>query len=148
MQDLRIGLIQTQQFWEDKTADQFSPLTLARPVFELICGRFTLRERVLRAWNIDRWGVWIRSCLTAVYREDHPEAHLNDREWMNEGQVLLINGRWLMSDLSELPCQPNQVAVCQEEVVALWLEEGEWDQYSDLTYEETLGRLASSNGGN
>lgn len=131
-------------FWENETAEQFSPLTLARPVFELICGRFSLRERLLRAWDVDQWGVWIRSYLTAVYREEHPEAYLNHSTWLQDGNVLLINGRWLPADLSELPCVPSEVACCEGEVVALWLAAEEWDQFADLNITETIHRLADS----
>ncbi|MCH5377398.1 MAG: hypothetical protein JJ992_25845, partial [Planctomycetes bacterium] len=131
-------------FWEDETANQFAPLTLTRPVFELICGRYSLRERILRAWNIDQWGASIRPYLTAVYREACPEACLNDTGWLNEGQILLINGRWLPAMLSELPCELTEVACCQGEVVAIWLNQDEWGQYSDLSLGETVRRLATS----
>ena len=35
-------------FIEDSFAANFHPLTLARPVFELVCGQHSLRERIVR----------------------------------------------------------------------------------------------------
>ncbi|MDB4637667.1 putative sugar nucleotidyl transferase [Planctomycetaceae bacterium] len=80
-------------FWEDETAEQFYPLALARPVFELVCGRYSVRERLQRAWDLTEWGAVIRPYLAAVYRESEPDTRLNDDQWLNQGGMLLLNGR-------------------------------------------------------
>ena len=66
-----------------------------RPVFELMCGRFSLRERVVRSHAPDEWGAVVRGALAETYREEHPAARVNDIEWIREESVLFINGRWL-----------------------------------------------------
>lgn len=129
-------------FWEDDSTSQFSPLTLARPVFELVCGRFSLRERLQRAWQLSEWGALLRPHLTAVYRESEPEARLNDEQWLDEGGILLLNGRWMPEILTQLPCQPHQSAWVGEEPVALWLEEGEWSESSSTPLRDRIRRVA------
>ena len=91
-------------FYEDATAENFSPIALTRPVFELVCGRFSLRERVLKSLNVTEWGVFLRPHLEETYRESHLEAHVNDLSWLREAPTLFINGRWLptQDDLNNL----------------------------------------------
>lgn len=82
-------------FFEDRTALQFGPLTQLRPVFELLCGHYTVRERTLSGIPCDAWGACLRPELAEAYCEAHPEAHINNDVWMNSGPLTLINGRWL-----------------------------------------------------
>jgi UDP-N-acetylglucosamine diphosphorylase/glucosamine-1-phosphate N-acetyltransferase len=84
-------------FFEDSGAANFYPLALARPVFELICGRYSLRERIVRHCAATEWGVFVRENLAETYREAHPEAHVNDFVWLSRSPTLVINGRWLPS---------------------------------------------------
>lgn len=81
--------------FEDEQAEQFGPIALLRPVCELLCGHFSVRERVLRSLPVTAWGVRCREYLEESYREQHPEAHVNDETWLSEGPTLLINSRWL-----------------------------------------------------
>lgn len=129
-------------FWEDESASQFSPLTLARPVFELVCGRLTLRERLQRAWGLSEWGAILRPHLSAVYRESEPDARINDHQWLDGGGILLLNGRWMPETLKEIPCQPHQSAWVDDEPVALWLDDGEWNQTSTLDTGQRIHRIA------
>jgi len=82
-------------FLEDSIAANFHPLTLARPVFELICGQYSLRERIVRHCSVSEWGVFVREHLAEAYREAHPEAHVNDFVWLSEATTTVVNGRWL-----------------------------------------------------
>ncbi|MDA1163839.1 MAG: putative sugar nucleotidyl transferase [Planctomycetota bacterium] len=83
--------------FEDDGSDGFAPIALTRPVFELLCGQFSLRERLIRRLDVHEWGVFIRSYLEQSYREFSPEAFVNDCVWLGEEPTLLINGRWLPS---------------------------------------------------
>ncbi|MBD3674302.1 MAG: hypothetical protein HUJ26_12325 [Planctomycetaceae bacterium] len=129
-------------FWEDDSSAQFSPLTLSRPVFELVCGRFSQRERIQRAWQLTEWGAILRPHLTAVYREAEPDARLNDEQWLNEGAILLLNGRWMPATLTQLPCQPHQSAWVGDEPVAIWLDADEWSQTESGDLKDRIRRLA------
>jgi UDP-N-acetylglucosamine diphosphorylase / glucose-1-phosphate thymidylyltransferase / UDP-N-acetylgalactosamine diphosphorylase / glucosamine-1-phosphate N-acetyltransferase / galactosamine-1-phosphate N-acetyltransferase len=89
-------------YFEDSRVDQFRPLAWLRPVFELVCGHSGVRERVNRFLNPTQWGAFLRPWLVEAYQEEHPVAHLNQREWLQAGPTLLLNGRWLPG-LAQLP---------------------------------------------
>ncbi len=82
-------------FFEDEFVDDLAPIALMRPVFELVCGQFTLHERLFRQFDVSDWGAFVRPELADVLREESPEAHVNDVNWLQQGSTLLINGRWL-----------------------------------------------------
>lgn len=82
-------------FFEDTAASGFAPIALTRPVFELLCGQFSQRERVVRTCHVTEWGAFLRGFLAETYREAQPEARVNDFDWLTREQTLLINGRWL-----------------------------------------------------
>jgi UDP-N-acetylglucosamine diphosphorylase / glucose-1-phosphate thymidylyltransferase / UDP-N-acetylgalactosamine diphosphorylase / glucosamine-1-phosphate N-acetyltransferase / galactosamine-1-phosphate N-acetyltransferase len=110
-------------FFEDSGAANFHPLTLARPVFELICGRYSLRERIVRHCGATEWGVFVRDHLAETYREAHPEARVNDYVWLSRGSTLAINGRWLATaDAIRDDLQHNGAAVVNGRVAFLTLE--------------------------
>ena len=89
-------------YFEDSRVDQFRPLAWLRPVFELVCGHSGVRERVNRFLAPSQWGAFVRPWLVEAYQEEHPAAHLNQREWLQSGPTLLLNGRWLPG-LAQLP---------------------------------------------
>lgn len=109
-------------FFEDEQVSQFTPIALLRPVFELLCGHFSIRDRVLRHLPVRDWGALCRDSLVPTYGEQHPEARLNDRAWLAQDSTLLINGRWLCAP-SDLPrCDPDAVGVIDGEVAWLTLD--------------------------
>ena len=81
--------------FEDRTAGRLHPLSLARPVFELVCGRESLRRRVQRWFPGTEWGVFVRDYLQDVYAEEHPGASVNDIRTPQTQASLFINGQWL-----------------------------------------------------
>jgi len=127
-------------FFEDNSAGHFAPIALTRPVFELLCGHFGLRERM--EWfrrsrgHSDRWGAFVRSELAETFRETCPAFHVNDPHWLYEESTLLINGRWLPEPAALEQLGQEEVAVVGETVVALHLDpmeaplidEGDWNQ--------------------
>lgn len=109
--------------FEDHSALQFSPVSLMRPVFELLCGTCSLRERLLRTLPVSEWGVLIRPVLTEVYAEAHADARINDALWLSEAPTLLVNGRWLPSneDLKQLASASYETVGMQGDCVAYLL---------------------------
>ncbi|MFN9720504.1 MAG: putative sugar nucleotidyl transferase [Planctomycetota bacterium] len=81
--------------YENQSADQLSPLTLLRPVFELVCGRDSLRRRLQRWYPSAEFGAWVRPWLAEAYQEEQTEIRVNDVNWIRSGPILLINGCWL-----------------------------------------------------
>ena len=75
------------------------PLTLTRPVFDLLLGATTLGSKIARAFGVGpgplRRGAVIRPYLAAVQRQRDPHTAVNDRDWLARGPVLVVNGRWV-----------------------------------------------------
>src|SRR5437764_9457422 len=84
---------------EDNAVAGLEPLTLTRPVFDLLLGSHTLGAKIADAFGIGpgpmRRGAVIRPSLKAVRRERDPHTTLNDRDWLARGPVLVVNGRWV-----------------------------------------------------
>jgi UDP-N-acetylglucosamine diphosphorylase/glucosamine-1-phosphate N-acetyltransferase len=84
---------------EDNAVAGLEPLTLTRPVFDLILGGSTLGAKIAQAFGIGvgplRRGTVIRPYLKAVQRARDPHTAVNDRDWLARGQVIVANGRWV-----------------------------------------------------
>lgn len=112
-------------FFEDEHASSFSPIALLRPVFELLCGHFSVRERTLNVWPSTEWGVWIRAELAEVYQEEHPECRVNDLNWIRDSSALFINGRWLNQRAGVGEILPETAGWKDHELAWVWLDSTE-----------------------
>jgi UDP-N-acetylglucosamine diphosphorylase/glucosamine-1-phosphate N-acetyltransferase len=129
---------------EDNAAADLEPLTLTRPVFDLVLGSCTLGAKIARELGIGpgplRRGVVLRPYLTAIQQARDPHAAVNDREWLARGPVIVANGRWVPPPNLQLPDESGPwVGLCDglpacalvgpEEAVAL--EPGGVDRWFD-----------------
>lgn len=133
--------------FEDSSALQFTPISLLRPVFELVCGQYTSRERLLKSISVDEWGVLIRPALVDVYAEEFPDAKINDAIWLSESQTLLINGRWLPSndEISQLSqVSSDTVGVMGESIAYLLLEPEESALLTTNAWDDAIKKIAST----
>jgi UDP-N-acetylglucosamine diphosphorylase/glucosamine-1-phosphate N-acetyltransferase len=84
---------------EDNAVAGLEPLTLTRPVFDLLLGAGTIGGKIARAFGVgpgpNRRGVVIRPYLAATQKVRNPHAAVNDRAWLARGPVLVANGRWV-----------------------------------------------------
>lgn len=91
----------------EERAAQFEPLTQTRPVFDLRCGITSLADKQMRPFAPTACGVWVRPALAGLYSVQHPEVHVNDVAWLQSGDVLFVNGRWLPPAAAvEVPTTP------------------------------------------
>ncbi len=82
--------------FEDGAFANFYPLSFTRPVFELKCGYFSLRERIQNHLGSDRVCCFMRNYLASSF-EKHYEFSANKIEQIKNDDVLFVNGRrWLM----------------------------------------------------
>jgi UDP-N-acetylglucosamine diphosphorylase/glucosamine-1-phosphate N-acetyltransferase len=81
--------------FEDRGVRDLEPLTLTRPVFELLCGLTALACKQSRFFATGPRGVLVRPELAAVYRSHAADVPVNDLSWLRAAPTLLINGRWL-----------------------------------------------------
>lgn len=129
-------------FFEDRAAQQFTPIALLRPVFELICGRYSVRQRGLLQIDCDEWGVFVREYLAETYREEHRAAHVNDFLWLGAGSTLLINGRWLAPDGVFELLRGDEVGLIGDTVAYLTLDSAAAMTFIDRPWDIALAELA------
>jgi UDP-N-acetylglucosamine diphosphorylase / glucose-1-phosphate thymidylyltransferase / UDP-N-acetylgalactosamine diphosphorylase / glucosamine-1-phosphate N-acetyltransferase / galactosamine-1-phosphate N-acetyltransferase len=126
--------------FEDR-AEQLKPLALTRPVFDLRCGMVTLRQKLLRHVGESDWGVLIRPELKDLYRLQHPDAAVNDADWLSADDVILVNGRWLPPEEAfEIP-RDSCVGTVGAEVAYCRLNEGLQSAICNLKSEIAFDQL-------
>jgi UDP-N-acetylglucosamine diphosphorylase/glucosamine-1-phosphate N-acetyltransferase len=81
--------------FEDQRAAWLEPLSLARPVFDLLCGQTPLRSKQCRHFAPCAAGVLVRPYLADLFRLQHPSTPVNDLAWLRAAPAVLVNGRWL-----------------------------------------------------
>src|SRR5258708_40374345 len=74
---------------EDNAVSALEPLTLTRPVFDLLLGSSPIGSKIARAFRVGpgpaRRGVVVRPYLAAPQASRDPHTAVNDREWLARG---------------------------------------------------------------
>lgn len=128
-------------FIEDEKAHQLSPVALTRPVFELICGRMSLRERVLRTHRPAVWGSLVRPHLRDAYADEFSDTFVNDFEWLQEAPTVVINGRWMPGPASLNKVADRHVGVVDGNVAWFVLHPDEAQELSEDSWASEFGRI-------
>ncbi|MBI3408331.1 MAG: hypothetical protein HY040_08240 [Planctomycetes bacterium] len=81
--------------FEDGGVPLLEPLALTRPAFALRAGARSLFDRQSQAFPAREVGALIRPELTDLFRMQHPEIAVNDRAFLKQDTVALVNARWL-----------------------------------------------------
>jgi UDP-N-acetylglucosamine diphosphorylase/glucosamine-1-phosphate N-acetyltransferase len=81
--------------FEDRGVLDLEPLSLTRPVFELLCGLTSLAAKQSRFFPPGPRGVLVRPYLADLCRLHSPAVPVNDLTWLRAGPTVLVNGRWL-----------------------------------------------------
>ncbi len=76
--------------FEDEQYLNFEPLIFSRPVFDLVCGMTTLKEKIIRAFPKEKVALKFRNHLESFVKADNPKCKVNQ---FNDDDYLLINGR-------------------------------------------------------
>ena len=80
--------------FEDKDHLNLEPLIYSRPVYQLVCGILTLREKILQGFPGKKYSLHCRAYLQDVLRQEFPKVPINTIEG---SECLFINGR-ILSD--------------------------------------------------
>jgi UDP-N-acetylglucosamine diphosphorylase/glucosamine-1-phosphate N-acetyltransferase len=129
-------------FFEDRNAVEFGPVTQLRPVFELLCGHYTMRERVVRSQMVTEWGAFLREALVEIYHEQHPEAHVNSSGWLKQGPTVFLNGCWLPDGVALSAIEPGTVGVNEGTIAYLTVEPAEAALFDSEPYESAIYQIA------
>ncbi len=74
--------------------ERLEPLIFYRPVYDLVCGMSTLREKILRAYPETKYSLHCRPYLTQFVKANNPEVDVNN---IDDSSCLFINGNVLAS---------------------------------------------------
>lgn len=129
--------------FEDQKADDLGSISLLRPVFELLCGRKCLRERLQEWFPGSQWGALVRPRLADVYREQNPGVSVNSLSRIGEGPAFWVNGRWVPDrKVREIEVTPDTAGYLDGELVWIALEPEESALLTEENYLETLHTIA------
>ncbi len=108
--------------FEDINYLNFEPMVFVRPVYDLICGITTLKDKIIRSYGDVKISLHCRPYLTEIMQKNNPNFLVNKIE---DTECLFINGRIIATEnLSQLlPLLPaeDKVFVNGETVVAAYL---------------------------
>jgi UDP-N-acetylglucosamine diphosphorylase/glucosamine-1-phosphate N-acetyltransferase len=102
--------------FEDHGACNLEPLSLMRPVFQLLCGQTSLAAKQCRHFAPCEVGVLVRSHLAELYRLQHPRTVVNDLAWLRREPLVLVNGRWLPPAGAAVDCAGPVVGLVGNQV--------------------------------
>ena len=78
--------------FEDAGIKKFEPLSLSRPVYDLVCGYSTLKNKLLKMFPGIKYSLHCRNYLEQVVRLHNPGIEVNK---ISDDDCLFINGRVL-----------------------------------------------------
>src|SRR5437868_7035506 len=129
-------------FFEDRQALEVGPIAQLRPVFELVCGHFSLRERAIRSLPVSEWGGFIRDYLRESYQEQHSEAHINNASWLSHGSTLLLNGGWIAPAEALSQIDPSTVGLVDGAIAYVTVEASEARLFEVEPWESAIYQIA------
>ncbi len=129
-------------FFEDHQAGNFAPVALLRPVFELICGASSVRERFLSSNPDADWGAFLRAEFVDVYHEQHPKCHINEDAWLARYPTLLINGRWLGTPEKIEIIESGNAGWVEDELAWVLVEPGDFPNRSGESFSQAVVNIA------
>ncbi|MGA9405694.1 MAG: GlmU family protein [Bacteroidota bacterium] len=105
--------------FEDNYCSQLLPLVYFRPVYDLKCGIFSLRDKIQRSYHDVSIGIHCRPYLAEFLRFQNPKTHVNE---ISSDKHLFINGRVIGDETfaKSIPAEgsDNTLYVSREQVVA------------------------------
>ena len=81
--------------FEDINHANLEPLSRSRPVYELVCGISTLREKIIRYFPKAKVSLHCRKYLQPLLEVDYPQVSINK---IDSDSCLFINGRLLTNE--------------------------------------------------
>jgi UDP-N-acetylglucosamine diphosphorylase / glucose-1-phosphate thymidylyltransferase / UDP-N-acetylgalactosamine diphosphorylase / glucosamine-1-phosphate N-acetyltransferase / galactosamine-1-phosphate N-acetyltransferase len=101
--------------FEDR-AERLEPLSLTRPVFDLLCGITSLADKQMGTFVPSACGMLVRAPLAALCAQRRPGMAINDTVWLRSEPAVLMNGRWLPPEQPFVLAQPPCLGVAGGQV--------------------------------
>jgi UDP-N-acetylglucosamine diphosphorylase/glucosamine-1-phosphate N-acetyltransferase len=105
--------------FEDEQYLNFEPLIYSRPVYDLVCGMTTLKEKIIRSFPKEKVVLKCRSYLDPFVKAENPKLKVNQ---LDKDDYLFINGRIVapsnLKNLLKIKSNEDQAFVSKGIVVA------------------------------
>ncbi|MCW8805875.1 MAG: GlmU family protein [Ignavibacteriaceae bacterium] len=105
--------------FEDEQYLNFEPLIYSRPVFDLVCGMTTLKEKIIRAFPKEKFVLKCRNYLEPFVKTENPKLKVNQ---LDKDNYLFVNGRIIapanLKNLLKIKANEEKVFVSNGIVVA------------------------------
>ncbi len=120
--------------FEDQKYDNLYPLTYLRPVYELKCGRTTLREKIERMVGNSSFYYFMRDYLAPVFAKKLGMEKVNQIDVLKTDDLLIINGKLLTIDFKIDLEGPEEVAISDNQLVYVRIKKKSIEkiQFNDL----------------
>lgn len=126
--------------FEDSKYDNFYPMTLTRPVFELRSGRTTIMEKIKREVPNSKPIYFMRKHVAEVFKERIKDGLVNELNALKD-DVLIVNGR-LLPKIGVLTAEGDEeVATKDGEIVYVRAKKRTMERMLSETFNETLEKL-------
>ncbi len=108
--------------FEDNKYSDFEPLMFSRPVFELLCGTFTLKEKILHSFENANYSLHCRKYLQKITERENPGIKVNR---FPDDDCLFINGRLIgnkdLKSVLDLADKKKKVFVKDDQLIAVYV---------------------------
>lgn len=108
--------------FEDINYLNFEPMVFTRPVYDLLCGSTSIKEKIIRNYGNVKVSLHCRPYLSEIVQKNNPEFLVNKIE---DTECLFINGRIIapenLSQLLPILTVEDKVFVNEETVLAAYL---------------------------
>ncbi len=129
--------------YEDSTFENFYPLSLIRPIFDLKCGANSLADKIRRNFSDLEVEYFIRDHLADTFLQRNEGASVNDVSALNE-DLLIANGRWLCLK-SEVSAEgPDEIGTSGDAVVYIRASSETVARCQGESFCELLGNLCEA----
>lgn len=122
--------------FEDNTYSNFEPLVFSRPVYDLICGTFTLKEKILNSFGNPAYFLHCRKYLQKITEREDPGIKIN---LFPNDDCLFINGRVIghkdLNSTLEVSDKKKKVFVKGDQLIAVYVPKSEINSILNLQNE-------------
>jgi UDP-N-acetylglucosamine diphosphorylase/glucosamine-1-phosphate N-acetyltransferase len=120
--EIKLKSIMQLCIFEDTSFVNLEPLIFSRPVFNLVCGMNTLKEKILRAYPKINYSLLCRDYIAPVLKLQNPNIDIN---YIKDNECLFINGSVIapanINKIFPFKFDGNKVFKNEDKVIAAYL---------------------------
>ncbi|MGE0529596.1 MAG: putative sugar nucleotidyl transferase, partial [Bdellovibrionales bacterium] len=124
--------------FEDHEVALLEPISTTRPVFDILCGQTSLRTKQQWYCGSHEVGVLIRPALEELFQVQNPHTPHNSLDWIREGPVLFLNGRFLPPDRPLTMINEPHLGMVGYQLAYAWVPPHEYQNLTISTLDEHL----------